>query len=201
MSGVTISPSLGTPRTVGHKDLSVGCLHQCFPVSFPSRHAHEVLLLVWHAGCCSHQVSPRQPTSQHRTARLLLPGMWGFSARKVWPAYYTAREGVFYWKPLEEERWRTSWAGLQRWQWRTRKWTFFYFLLLSPPPNGWRCKINGNIWWLLPQSVSNSHAIKQGNKDKNNPRVIIKFSVLFKILVLILKKEVHFLVFSFSIRL
>lgn len=42
---------------------------------------------------------------------------------------------------------------------------------------------------------------KMEKQKQNSPRVIIKFSVLFKILVLILKKEVHFLVFSFSIRL
>lgn len=38
-------------------------------------------------------------------------------------------------------------------------------------------------------------------KKKSQHEVIIKFSVLFKILVLILKKEVHFLGFSFSVRL
>lgn len=43
--------------------------------------------------------------------------------------------------------------------------------------------------------------IKQGEKRENSQKGVIKFSVLFKILVLILKKEVHFLVFSFSVRL
>jgi len=38
-------------------------------------------------------------------------------------------------------------------------------------------------------------------KKTSKHEVIIKFSVLFQILVLILKKEVHFLGFSFSVRL
>lgn len=62
-------------------------------------------------------------------------------------------------------------------------------------------KSNGKSDGYLSQNLSNSHATKRKNKNKNNPSVIIKFSVLFKILVLILKKEVHFLVFSFSVRL
>lgn len=171
------------------KDLSVGFLHQCFLLSFPWRHPHEVLLLAWHAGCWPRQVSPRQPPSQHNTACLLLRG-----TRRL--AHTTAQRRIFYWEPLEEEHLRIRWADLQT-STTDNKMNFLFLFLLSHPPYCCRCKISGNNWCLLPQNGSNWHAVKwkNKNKNKNNPRVIIKFSVLFKILVLILKKEVHFLFF------
>lgn len=50
-------------------------------------------------------------------------------------------------------------------------------------------------------SKENSQAPQEAKQQKGKHEVVIKFPVLFKILVLILKKEVHFLGFSFRVRL
>lgn len=200
---MTISPSLGTPQNewLVTKDFSVGFLYQCFLISFPLWRSH-VLLIVWHPDCWGCQVSPRRPTSQHNPAYLLLRGPWGFSVGKLrsfwvgklWSAQHNSTKKHLLLKAtgrgiLENKMgWPSKMATTD-----SKMNIFFWFLLLTHPPYCWRCKINGNTWRLSPQNVSNSHAIKWKNKNKNNPRVIIKFSVLFKILVLILKKEVHFL--------
>lgn len=54
---------------------------------------------------------------------------------------------------------------------------------------------------FLPNPSHELTKMSTKSKKENSQKAVIKFSVLFKILVLILKKEVHFLVFSFRVRL